>query len=113
MVTLFVVATLNGYSEPMDAGGPIGREYVAWVCDAGHQNGAPEHCRATTCPSHTVMTLAAAMATPLEKGLQPVPMNNWSVFFYFVAFVIVVSYTLLNLYIGRAAAYRTLTPARR
>lgn len=27
-------------------------------------------------------------------------MNNWSVFFYFVAFVIVVSYTLLNLYIG-------------
>jgi hypothetical protein len=27
-------------------------------------------------------------------------MGNWSAFFFFVAFVIVVSYTLLNLYIG-------------
>ena len=44
------------------------------------------------------------MAAPADRGLQPQPMGNWSSFFYFIAFVIVVSYTLLNLYIGRHAA---------
>jgi hypothetical protein len=42
----------------------------------------------------------AAMAAPEEPGLQPQPMSNWSSFFFFVAFVLVVGYTLLNLYIG-------------
>ncbi|KAI8464917.1 MAG: Ion transport protein-domain-containing protein [Monoraphidium minutum] len=60
LVSLFVVATLNGYSEIMDT----------------------------------------AMAAPEEKGMQPQPMINWAAFFFFVAFVVVVSYTLLNLYIG-------------
>lgn len=40
------------------------------------------------------------MATPEDPGLQPVPMSNWSAFFFFAAFVLVVAYTLLNLYIG-------------
>lgn len=44
----------------------------------------------------------AGMSCPEEKGLQPQPLANWSAFFYFVAFVIVVSYTLLNLYIGES-----------
>lgn len=42
----------------------------------------------------------AAMAAPEEAGLQPQPMSNWSSFFFFAAFVLVVAYTLLNLYIG-------------
>jgi hypothetical protein len=42
----------------------------------------------------------AAMAAPEEPNLQPQPMSNWSSFFFFVAFVLVVGYTLLNLYIG-------------
>lgn len=42
----------------------------------------------------------AAMAAPEEPGLQPQPMSNWSSFFFFAAFVLVVGYTLLNLYIG-------------
>lgn len=41
-----------------------------------------------------------AMAAPEEPGMQPQPMSNWSSFFFFVAFVLVVGYTLLNLYIG-------------
>ncbi|WIA28050.1 hypothetical protein OEZ86_010635 [Tetradesmus obliquus] len=60
MVSLFITATLNGYTE------------IMW----------------------------AAMAAPEEPGLQPKPMNNWSSFFFFAAFVLVVAYTLLNLYIG-------------
>eukprot|EP00775_Hariotina_reticulata_P006841 gene6841-7059_t len=44
--------------------------------------------------------MSAAMATPEEVDLQPQDMANWSAFFFFVAFVLVVSYTLLNLYIG-------------
>lgn len=44
--------------------------------------------------------MAAAMAAPEEPGLQPHHMSNWASFFYFVAFVLVVAYTLLNLYIG-------------
>jgi hypothetical protein len=47
-----------------------------------------------------IPAISAAMATPEEKGMQPQARVNWSSFFYFVAFVIVVSYTLLNLYIG-------------
>lgn len=43
---------------------------------------------------------APGLAAPADKGLQPQPMSNWSAFFFFVAFVVVVSYTLLNLYIG-------------
>lgn len=40
------------------------------------------------------------MAAPEERDLQPQPLTNWPSFLYFVAFVVVVSYTLLNLYIG-------------
>lgn len=40
------------------------------------------------------------MAAPQDKGVQPTPMSNWAAFFYFVAFVVTVPYTLLNLYIG-------------
>lgn len=40
------------------------------------------------------------MAAPEDPGLQPQPMSNWSSFFYFAAFALVVAYTLLNLYIG-------------
>eukprot|EP00882_Tetradesmus_deserticola_P020321 GHRQ01021939.1.p2 GENE.GHRQ01021939.1~~GHRQ01021939.1.p2 ORF type:complete len:274 (+),score=131.28 GHRQ01021939.1:201-1022(+) len=60
MVSLFVTATLNGYTDIM----------------------------------------RAAMAAPEEPGMQPQPMGNWSSFFFFAAFVLVVAYTLLNLYIG-------------
>ncbi|KAF8072369.1 NaCP60E [Scenedesmus sp. PABB004] len=60
MVSLFVTATLNGYTEIM----------------------------------------SAAMAVPTERGLQPRPMSSWPNFFFFAAFVLVVAYTLLNLYIG-------------
>lgn len=42
----------------------------------------------------------SAMAAPEEPNLQPQPMSNWSAFFYFAGFVLVVAYTLLNLYIG-------------
>jgi hypothetical protein len=49
------------------------------------------------CPAEIMW---AAMAAPEEPGLQPQPMNNWSSFFFFAAFVLVVAYTLLNLYIG-------------
>ena len=52
------------------------------------------------------------MACPKDKGLQPQPMENWSAFFFFVAFVIVVSYTLLNLYIGESLHGGTLTGHR-
>eukprot|EP00878_Enallax_costatus_P020028 GHUV01021157.1.p1 GENE.GHUV01021157.1~~GHUV01021157.1.p1 ORF type:complete len:115 (-),score=26.57 GHUV01021157.1:1551-1895(-) len=48
--------------------------------------------------------MAAAMAAPEDPGLQPQPMSNWASFFYFVAFVLVVAYTLLNLYIGGSQA---------
>jgi hypothetical protein len=44
----------------------------------------------------------AAMAAPEEPHKQPQPMNNWSSFFFFAAFVLVVAYTLLNLYIGES-----------
>jgi hypothetical protein len=50
----------------------------------------------------------AAMAAPEEPHMQPQPMNNWSSFFFFAAFVLVVAYTLLNLYIGET---RVCTPA--
>jgi hypothetical protein len=43
----------------------------------------------------------SAMAAPQDVGLQPVPMSNWPAFFYFVAFVILVPYMLLNIYIGK------------
>jgi hypothetical protein len=46
----------------------------------------------------------AAMAAPDEPGMQPQPMGNWSSFFFFAAFVLVVAYTLLNLYIGKSQA---------
>jgi hypothetical protein len=42
----------------------------------------------------------SAMATPHDKHLQPVPMGNGASFWYFVAFIVAVPYTLLNLYIG-------------
>jgi hypothetical protein len=35
-----------------------------------------------------------------EVGMQPRHFSNWSSFFYFLAYVVVVAYTLLNLYIG-------------
>lgn len=44
--------------------------------------------------------MSHAMAAPEEPGLQPQPMSNWSAFFFFAVFVLVVAYTLLNLYIG-------------
>jgi hypothetical protein len=40
------------------------------------------------------------MDAPEESGQQPVHYANWSSFFYFVAYIVVVAYTLLNLYIG-------------
>jgi hypothetical protein len=40
------------------------------------------------------------MDAPEENGQQPVHYANWSSFFYFVAYIVVVAYTLLNLYIG-------------
>ena len=43
----------------------------------------------------------AGMDAPEESGLQPRHFNNWSSFFYFLAYVVVVAYTLLNLYIGK------------
>lgn len=51
-------------------------------------------------PCHCAEIMDSAMAAPEEAGLQPQPMSNWSAFFFFVAFVLVVGYTLLNLYIG-------------
>lgn len=52
--------------------------------------------------------MAAAMAAPDDPGLQPQPMSNWSAFFYFAAFVLVVAYTLLNLYIGESRIFVVL-----
>lgn len=50
--------------------------------------------------------MVSAMAAPEEPGLQPRHMANWPAFFFFVAFVLVVAYTLLNLYIGERTAAR-------
>lgn len=41
----------------------------------------------------------AAMASG-DKDSQPVALQNWGALFFFVAFVVVVAYTLMNLYIG-------------
>lgn len=40
------------------------------------------------------------MNAPSEIGVQPSHLHSWSNFWYFVAYIVVVSYTLLNLYIG-------------
>jgi hypothetical protein len=58
------------------------------------------------CCSASAEILSAAMATPEEVDVQPQEMSNWSAFFFFVAFVLVVSYTLLNLYIGGCSRHR-------
>jgi hypothetical protein len=42
----------------------------------------------------------AGMNAPSEIGVQPSHLHSWSNFWYFVAYIVVVSYTLLNLYIG-------------
>ena len=68
---------------------------------------------ALTCAPARHPGAAPGMNAPPDKGLQPVKMGNWPVFFYFVAFVVVVSYTLLNLYIGERARAASLTPAPR
>jgi hypothetical protein len=111
LVSLFVVATLNGFAEIMDSGGSSLGPGVR--CAAS----ALGYTTLTTFFQTLVLFLASsmpacehrsplppAMACPADKGLQPQPMDNWSSFFYFVAFVIVVSYTLLNLYIGAGSA---------
>jgi hypothetical protein len=106
MMSLFVVATLNGYSEIMDSGG--------WrALRVSNDSGTAPAFTRPLCmplkrlpqehlprpPSNDPAALAA-MAAPEEKGMQPVPMSNAGALLYFVAFVVVVSYTLINLYIG-------------
>jgi len=66
----------------------------------GPEDLSPLDAASSTPSAHTNNRPNTAMATPEDKGLQPQPMSNWSAFLFFVAFVIVVSYMLLNLYIG-------------
>ena len=51
-------------------------------------------------PSRTLPPQVAAMSAPHVKGNVAVLNQNWSAFFYFVAFVMLVAFILLNLYIG-------------
>ncbi len=42
--------------------------------------------------------------------LQPVPLSNWPVFFYFLAYVLLVSYTFINMYVGEWPAAQPNAP---
>lgn len=65
-----------------------------------HTHTLPHSQTLTREPPNPAEIMDAAMAAPEDPGLQPQPMSNWSAFFFFAAFVLVVGYTLLNLYIG-------------
>ena len=45
------------------------------------------------------------MSAPHVKGNVAVLNQNWSAFFYFVAFVMLVAFILLNLYVGEGGGY--------
>jgi hypothetical protein len=65
------------------------------------------HCMAcsraaTSVPAEIV---EAGMHAPSEIDAQPTHLHSWSNFWYFVAYIVVVSYTLLNLYIGEGSLY--------
>ena len=53
------------------------------------------------------------MSAPHIKGDVAVLNQNWAAFFYFVAFVMLVAFILLNLYIGEGKALRLLKRRRR
>lgn len=122
LVSLFVTVTLNGYlGEPrLDCGvtqsvaNGFGASCTVCACACWTQllthacawlastdaHTRPRSQTLTCKPPNPAEIMDAAMAAPEDPGLQPQPMSNWSAFFFFAAFVLVVGYTLLNLYIG-------------
>lgn len=44
--------------------------------------------------------MESAMEAPPTKGLQPVPNVNWPAFIFFAAYIVLIAYSMLTLYIG-------------
>lgn len=94
LLTLVVAATLNGYAATFDAvlAAPVLREAARERALAAR--------RGMAAASGGASSSSPPPPPPPQPLLQPSLRLSWPGFLYFAAFAVVVSYTLLNLYVG-------------